>query len=218
MGLWVLIGALLGARSGYVLMHLHFYLLHPAGIAKFWQGGLSGFGAFAGAVLFSIIAARILHMQTLQTLDRMSYLILPLGVTIWLGCWAAGTAYGPTLEPGTWWGMAILDETGLNSLRVPLQPMAAISLFVLIYIIERKIPHQKNGILFAGTGLGISLHSLLFSFFRADPVQSVFGLRLDSLLALFSSVCFAVYLIILIKRVLIKDKMKKDDIVQEAAA
>lgn len=215
-GLWVLIGGLLGARTGFVLMHLHYYSLHPGESVKFWQGGMSGFGAFAGAVLFSIIAARVLHMQTLKTLDRMSCLILPLGVMSWLGCWTAGTAYGPTLEPGTWWGMATLDETGLSSLRVPLQPMAAISLFVIIYILELKIPHLNNGILFAGTGLGISLHSLLFSFFRADPVQAVFGLRLDSMLALISSVCFAVFIIILIKRVLIKDKMKKDDIVQEA--
>jgi len=35
-------------------------------------------------------------------------------ISIWLGCWASGAAYGPLLPPGTWWAVSVLDERGMR--------------------------------------------------------------------------------------------------------
>lgn len=215
MGIWALCGGLLGARIGFVLTHLHYYSIHREALAKFWQGGLNGFGAVTGIILFTIIAARVLHLSTLNALDLMSSLVLPLGAMAWAGCWAAGSAYGPTLAPGTWWGMMIVDETGLRSLRVPLQPAASITLFFCISLVERTAGKTGSGFRFGWVGLILSIHTLIFSFLRSDPMQIIFGVRLDTWLALFSAVCFTVFIVILHKRMVKKDKMKRRNPTQE---
>lgn len=217
-GIWALCGGLLGARTGFVLTHLHYFSIHRDALAKFWLGGLNGFGAIAGSILFILIAARILHLRPLKALDLMSSLVLPLGVMAWLGGWAVGSAYGPTLAPGTWWGMMIIDETGLSSLRVPLQPIASITLFIVISIVERKTGNMGYGFMFGWVGLTLSLHTLVFSWLRADAVQILFGLRLDVWLALLSTAGFAIFIIILYKKTAKEDKMKRRNPTQEVAA
>ncbi len=217
-GIWTLCGSLLGARLGFIIMHSHFFSNHREALARFWLGGMNGFGAIIGAILFILIAARVLHMHTLPTLDLMSSMVLPLGVMVWLGCWAAGTAYGRILEPGTWWGMMISDESGSISLRMPLQPMASITLYVILYIIEWQTRHAGSGLIFTWIGLGLSLHIFMFSFLRSDPIQTLFGWRLDSWLALFSAISFTVLLVILYKWISKKDKMNRKHPAKEETA
>lgn len=216
--IWVLCGSLVGARLGYVLSHLHYFSKYRAESVQFWLGGMDGCGALAGAVIFTIAAALIFKSGVLRTLDLMTGMLLPITVAGWLGCWAIGAAYGQALEPGTWWGMMMLDETGVTSLRVPLQPAAAVSLIIFLLLIDHLTRHQTQGIPFTARCLVFSVHTLLFSFMRADPMQILWNLRLDTVLLILSSIVFAIVLAILLQRKTKTDKMKRYDLQHEVEA
>ncbi len=213
-GICVLFGSLLGARLVYVLFHLHYYSLYPGEILKFWSG-LDSFGAFMGAVFFTIFAGLVLRSGIFRTLDLMTVMLLPIAVAGWLGCWAVGAAYGQALEPGTWWGMLMLDETGVTSLRVPLQPLAAASLILFMFLADRFTRHSVHGLAFAVNCLVFSLHALIFTLMRADPMQTLWGLRLDTVLFGFSLVILVILLIFLLRQKSKTDKMKKYNLQQE---
>lgn len=216
--IWALCGGLLGARLGYVIFHLQYYSLHRGEILKFWAGGVGDFGVLAGAVIFTILAALIFRSGVFRTLDLVAVMLLPVAVAGWLGCWSVGAAYGQALEPGTWWGILALDETGVTSLRVPLQPAAAASLIIFLLLAERLTRQRTQGLFFAANCLIFSLHTLLFSLMRADPMQILWGLRLDTLFWIFSSTAFAVVLVILLQRKSKTDKMNRDDLQLEVDA
>ncbi len=38
-------------------------------------------------------------------LDRLALMLAPLGAAAWVGCWLAGSAYGPPAPQGAWWGL-----------------------------------------------------------------------------------------------------------------
>jgi hypothetical protein len=90
----------------------------------------------------------------------------------------------------------------LTALRVPVQPVALISLLLVLGLIEwllRLI--KKDGLKAAVSFLVLSLHSLLFSFMRYDSVQRLYGLRLDSWAAIIFSAATCLFLmIVLIKK------------------
>lgn len=216
--IWVLCGSLLGARLGYVFFNLNYYSLHRGEILKIWAGGVNGFGALVGAVIFTILAALVFHLGNLRTLDLMTGMLLPISVAGWLGCWAVGAAYGQSLEPGTWWGLRMLDDSGVTGLRVPLQPAAAVSLIIFLLLVERLTHHQAQGIPFAASGLVFSLLALLFSFMRADPIQTLWNLRLDSILSIILSFACTILLGFLVWRKRKKDKMKRQERIDETTA
>jgi phosphatidylglycerol:prolipoprotein diacylglycerol transferase len=184
-GSLTLFGSLVGARLGYVLENLHYFGAHAGQIAAFWLGGLTWEGALAGGLLALILEKKIWQWSFFSLLDRLSLLLLPVGIAGWLGCWLTGVAYGQTLPNGVWWGIHTLDESGTLALRVPVQLLAAISLAVFLgfseLIIQRgKVTGWRGSLL----TLIFSADMLLFSFLRADPAQTWLGLRFESWAAL----------------------------------
>jgi phosphatidylglycerol:prolipoprotein diacylglycerol transferase len=184
-GLLTLLGALLGARIFYILEHLHYYALYAKEIVQIWQGGLAWEGALAGALLSILLAARVWQWDFWQLCDRLMVMLLPLSLATWLACLLEGSAYGIALPQDTWWGIRVLDETGIAALRSPVQPLAALSLLVFLGLAEvllRKStrPGLRSSVLL----LIFSLDMLLFTFMRADAAQSWLGLRLESWAAL----------------------------------
>ncbi|PKN95692.1 MAG: hypothetical protein CVU42_06830 [Chloroflexi bacterium HGW-Chloroflexi-4] len=201
-GVFTLAGAILGARLVFVAAYQSYFSTHTQEISLITLGGLSWPGALAGAILFAFLSLLIFRLPLLEGLDRLSRMLLPLGVTIWLGAWKTGIAFGQLLPAGTWWGMMLRDESGLTALRVPVQPVALISLLLVLGLIEwllRLI--KKDGLKAAVSFLVLSLHSLLFSFMRYDSVQRLYGLRLDSWAAIIFSAATCLFLmIVLIKK------------------
>ncbi len=184
-GMLVLVGALLGARVAYVLEHLHYYGLYPREIIQIWQGGLAWEGALAGALLAVALATRLWQWGFWQLCDRLVVMLMPLSIAAWLACLLEGSAYGITLPQGTWWGLSVLDESGLYSLRSPVQPLAALSLLVFLGLAELLLRKaNRPGLCSTVLLLIFSLDMLLFTFMRADPAQSWLGLRIESWAAL----------------------------------
>ncbi len=173
-------GALVGARLGYVLENLHYFSTHPGQTAAIWLGGLTWEGALAGGLLALLLAKKIWQWSFFSLLDRLSLLLLPVGIAGWLGCWLTGVAYGQTLPNGVWWGIRTLDETGTLALRVPVQLLAAISLAAFLgfseLIVRGGKPTGWRGSLLT---LIFSADMLLFSFLRADPAQTGSVLRMS---------------------------------------
>jgi phosphatidylglycerol:prolipoprotein diacylglycerol transferase len=180
-GLLTLGGALLGARLGYVVLHLSYFSKHILESFAFWRGGLTWVGALGGALLTLLLAKKIWQWSFFSLLDRLSLLLLPLGVAGWLACWLSGAAYGQPLPVAAWWGIQAIDEASLLALRTPVQPLAAISLLVFMGFTELVIlQNQTIGWKGSLACLVFSADMLLFSFLRADSSQRWLGLRPES--------------------------------------
>jgi len=196
--LGTLMGALAGARVGYILAHPLYFSLHPQQRLLFWQGGLNDFAALAGAILLAILTTIIMRARLLPTLNLMSLMLLPVSTMIWLGLWYEGVAYGRTLPAGSVFGIPSPDEAGMLATRFPLQLVAALSLLLLLMLIEYLTKNSSPGFRFALLGLGFSTHTLIFSVFRADPVYPVAGISIDSIFSLLFAVVFALTAVILL--------------------
>ena len=184
-GLITQFGALIGARIGFILASGSYFLSHKVEVIQIAKGGLSWPGSVAGALLFAWIALRLLRLPRHSGMDLLSRMLLPIAASVWLAGWQVGIAYGQTLQAGTWWGLQTADETGLVTLRVPVQPAAVLSLLIVMGFCEWMTRSAKRpGLKAAVSGMVFSIHSLLFSFMRYDNVQRFFGLRLDSLAAI----------------------------------
>lgn len=192
-----LVGALAGARAGYVLSHSQYFSLHPQKAWLFWQGGLNAFGALAGAILSALLVIILLRSRVLPGLDLMSLMLLPVSTLIWLGLWYEGVAYGKTLPGGSFFGINSPDEAGMLTTRFPLQLTAALSLMLFLILIEYFTKNSRPGLRFSLLGLGFSTHTLIFSVFRADPVYQAAGVAIDSFFSLLFAVIFALTALIL---------------------
>lgn len=180
LGLLVQCSALIGARLAFVLAHLSYYSTRKSEALIISTGGLWWPGAVVGGLLTIFVIGLVQKHKVKQNLDRFSVFLLPMAVSFWLASWSAGVAYGARLDPSVWWGIPMLDTNGVSLPRVPVQPVAALTLLLTLGAIEWWLKNQlpvgrRLGILLLITGV----HTLLFSLLRDDPIQPVFGIRLD---------------------------------------
>lgn len=188
-GLAVLLGALLGGRLAFAAVNWAYFCTHPLEILQVFQGGLSGMGALCGAIFALTIFARIVR----EPLPRLADSILPLAATltisVWVGCWLEGCAYGAQID----WGIPSLDEWGQISPRLPVQLIGAALTVLLAWWLDRSRTSTSDGGVkdarpegwSAALGLmGLSLIVLIVSFLRADPGPTWNGLRLEAWAAL----------------------------------
>lgn len=61
---WVIVAGMLGARIGHVVLYEPaYYLAHPWDMLRMWEGGLSSFGGFAGAIIAAIWFVHTRHFD-----------------------------------------------------------------------------------------------------------------------------------------------------------
>ncbi|MBI5072175.1 prolipoprotein diacylglyceryl transferase [Candidatus Falkowbacteria bacterium] len=83
---WIILSALIGGRLLYVAEHLNIYFAAPLLILKLWQGGMSVYGGFLGAILASVLYLKKYKLKFWQYADAVVF-GLPLGLFIGrLGC------------------------------------------------------------------------------------------------------------------------------------
>jgi len=199
-GLLVLFAALMGARLFYVGLNWPYFNLHWEEIPRVWAGGLAWPGAFAGgglAYLLLVFITRSIEPRFNGPRqvgwipfgwigDRLYPLLPPLAVTTWLGLWQTGVGYGASVPAGAWWGVPSLDETGVYSLRFPVQALAALSLLAFMGLLELKVkPLHPEGRLSGLAAMGLLLHILIFSLLCAGPAPYWQGMRTDTWFAAF---------------------------------
>jgi len=195
-GMGILLAALAGARLDYCLERFSYYGHRPLEVAAFWQGGLAWQGAVIGGWAAVIFLSFAWQKPLAVLLDFTSVMLLPMAVTVWLGAWTEGAAYGAALPAGTWWGMPSMDVSGEAALRVPLQLGASLLLLVGIGAVEVFSPRiKRSGIQGALTWLVFSLAMIPFTLLRDDPSPLLLNLRVETWFAiLFAAVSFFLFL------------------------
>lgn len=179
-GLATLAAALVGARLLYVGLHPAFYAGEPLLKTLFSPDGLSWPGGLAAALLIGGLAAPILRAPLAVTADRLAPLFILLSAMTWLGCALTGCAYGNELGEIYPWALPVVDMFGELTYRWPLQYIAAGSLLLAVAWVEGVTQGARQaGVRACLNGLVLGLHSLLFSYWRADPTPQINGLRLD---------------------------------------
>lgn len=120
MGFWVVLSAIVGARTFHVLVYWREYAEAPLEILKLWNGGLVFYGGFIAAVTACIVFLRKHRMPFLPVADA-SAIGIPLGLAFGrIGCTLAGCCFGKaTTLP---WAVTFTDPGSLAPLHVPLHP------------------------------------------------------------------------------------------------
>ncbi|MCJ7623713.1 MAG: prolipoprotein diacylglyceryl transferase [Anaerolineaceae bacterium] len=185
-GLVTLSGCLIGARLAYVAPNWGYFDDQLLEVPQFWLGGLSWVGAVTGGLLVMLLISHFRPIPLGKLADMLVLMIPPLGVSIWLGCWVAGIAYGPLASEGALWGIPARDEFGVLMPRFPLQLLASASLLVYCLLVEKKLLQVKRtGQAAVLMFIGLAGNMLLFTFLRSDPAPEWYGLRQDAWAAAF---------------------------------
>lgn len=183
-GLWVLLGAMLGARAAFVAVNWIYFQAHWLEAPQVWLGGLFWPGALAGALLVLVLLRLFRQVPAGFLADGFLALALPVVIASWLGCWQAGCAYGPA-APGAWWALPAPDEWGEWARRWPLQPVGAVISLGWFALVEWVHTRLQRPDLAASLGLlGLGLLLLGLSYLRADLLPAVGGLKVDTWAAL----------------------------------
>ncbi len=197
LGGWlVLLGILIGARLGFVLLHLEYYTLHNNEIPQFWLGGLSGVGALSGGVLFAFLLSIFLRVQRLALFDEVSGFILPLTLAAWIGDWLS-VSLGGLMDPS---GRQLIFPlpAGLSSQLERWIPLLAALLFlVVLSLTERWTRAARPGIRSVWLIFLVSLINMGLCVIYPGEWRSLLGMKADTLLWLITSSLFLLFLVFL---------------------
>lgn len=183
-GMWVLLGTLVGSRALYVAVSWLYYKDHLLESLQFFRGGLGWPGALAGGLLALAGFAALNHISLAELADSLVPLLAALSVSAWLGCWAAGCAYG--IASNDWWSLPAPDEWGVITNRWPVQILGALLTVGWFALVESLAgpARLKPGYRALLSLLGLSLILLAAAWLRADPGFSWNGMRLEAWAAL----------------------------------
>lgn len=164
---YVLVGAVVGGRLGYVLPNLSDYK-NVLDVFKVWEGGMAFYGGFFGGMAMAVPFVRREKLSYLRISDLVApYVVLGYAITR-LGCHIVGDHFGtPTDVP---W--AILHG-GDGRPELPRHPVslyhmaAALILFAVLLRLQAK--NFFRGAVFFTMLAGYGAVRFLVEFFRDEP-------------------------------------------------
>jgi phosphatidylglycerol:prolipoprotein diacylglycerol transferase len=156
--LWIVLAAIVGARTFHVLSMLGYYSANPGQILAIWHGGLSSFGGLIFAVPTGILLTRRRCPEL--PIGRALDLITP----VLLAAWAMGRLLGPQLMVAggghpthQWFGMYYAGQPG-RRLPVPLfQATEDFCVYLVLIAIERRLNRWPDGSVRSGYPTGTVL-------------------------------------------------------------
>ncbi|MFW6054535.1 MAG: prolipoprotein diacylglyceryl transferase [Thermodesulfobacteriota bacterium] len=170
LGFYLILGAVVGSRLLYVLLHPVYFFNRPLEIVQFWKGGL----VFIGGVIVAVIVAWIYLKQKeepfLDWLDTFAPGAAAGQALGRIGCLMAGCCYGKPADLP--WALTFMMPNSLAPLHLPLHPtqiyhsLAGLVTFVLLVLAKRK--DLKSGQLFALFLVLYSFFRFVIEFFRGD--------------------------------------------------
>ena len=200
LGLWVVLGGVLGARLFHVIDHWEHYINNPAQILGFQ--GLAIWGGLAGGGLALIIYARVRHLPLGRLVDVVAPGLLVAQIIGRFGCIVNGDAYGGItsvpwafiyVNPGSSIPSSLF---GMPTHPYPVYEMLwnAIALLVLLRL-DRRV--KKDGLVFLSYLSLYSLGRFVLTFVRQENI-TLWGLQqaqVIAMLVVLVSVAAMVYLI-----------------------
>ncbi len=171
MGFWALVGGVLGARLGFILQELPYFLSHPKELFSPQFSGLTSFGGEIVAVVGIIIWARRNKYSIIGILDLAAPGYL-LGYAIGrVGCFLNGCCYGGVCSPNLPWATTFHDAKGLHHpAQIYDALMNLVGLGILLYIERRKLVPGRIA------ALMLILHGtsrFIYEFWRAGTEDEV---------------------------------------------
>jgi phosphatidylglycerol:prolipoprotein diacylglycerol transferase len=155
MFVWVVVAAIVGARTLHVLSNLSYYSHYPLQVFAIWQGGLSSFGGLLFAVPVALITThkRCPELKLLRFADLMAPVLM--------ACWGIGRLLGPQLmvaggghPTNQWFGMYYAGQVG-KRLPVPIfQAIEDLTIFAILLLVERWLRNSAPQPAVVGAGEG----------------------------------------------------------------
>ena len=196
-GLWIFLGALLGAKIFWIIQYDSVW--HVWRAIRVWEAGLVFYGGLIGGVVAALLYTTIHRIHRRQAADLMvPYLALGQAITR-VGCFLNGCCYGDTTSapwavqypPGSHafqhqLEAGLLQADAPCSLGVHPAPLYMVGGLLLIagllkYTLERRRFHGQVAILYA-----ILYGALRFIVegLRGDSARSVFGMTVSQTISL----------------------------------
>ena len=198
-GIWVFLGALVGAKV--------FYLIQFHGVTQLWralfiwQGGLVYYGGFLGGVIALVLYAVVLRLPVLRLADVGGpYLALGQAITR-IGCFLNGCCWGRPAE-GLPWALrfprhspafrqqlddGLIRATEEAALPVhPTQLYMVLGLLVLAVLLKISVNRRRsfNGVIVLQYLFGYGLLRFAVEFCRGDSARSALGMTVSQTVSL----------------------------------
>lgn len=194
---WLIVGAIPGARLYYVLFQWNYYSQHPDQIVAIWRGGIAIHGAILGGMLAAVLFSRVKHCSFWRLADVVApSLILGQAIGRW-GNFFNSEAFGdptdlpwklfvpPERRPAGFASVAYYHPTFLY------ESLWNLMVFVGLMTLFVRFPKAKRGTLFLVYMIayscgrfwieGLRTDSLMLGPLRMAQVVSLIGVGLGSL-------------------------------------
>jgi phosphatidylglycerol:prolipoprotein diacylglycerol transferase len=209
MGFIVILSALIGSRSMYVVMNLSHYLDNPLDILKIWQGGLVFSGGVVLAIATMLWYSRQHHLSLWQIGDLWAPAVA-MGQGIGrIGCFMAGCCYGRPTDLR--FGVVFTHPDALAPLNVPLHPtqiysaIGGFTIFLILLWLYYK--RRFEGQVFLWFLILHSTARLLMERFRGDDR----GILLNSSMSITQFVTILLLVAAGLTLILLKRTVNKSD-------
>jgi phosphatidylglycerol---prolipoprotein diacylglyceryl transferase len=175
--IWLIVGAIPGARLYYVLFQWSYYSQHPDQILAIWRGGIAIHGAIIGGILAAILFSRVKRCSFWRLADIVApALILGQAIGRW-GNFFNSEAFGsPTDLP---WKLFIPEgrrPTGFESVgyyhpTFLYESLWNLMVFGLLMVLFVKFPKAKRGTLFLVYAIAYSIGRFWIEALRTDSLM-----------------------------------------------
>ena len=207
--IWIVIGIILGGRTGYVLFYnLQFYLENPLDIFKIWTGGMSFHGGMLGIIIATVYYVKKNNISFWLLTDILAC-VAPIG--LFFGR-IANFINGELIGKPTDIAWSVIFPLYDNLPRHPSQLYEALLEGVVLFVMINFIFRKKNRIVGLSSFLFLFLYSLfrIFAEFFREPDQHIGYIFPNiSLGMILSLITIMLSLIILIK--INKNDFKKNN-------
>jgi phosphatidylglycerol---prolipoprotein diacylglyceryl transferase len=175
--IWLIIGAIPGARLYYVLFQWSYYSQHPDQILAIWRGGIAIHGAILGGMLTALLFSRLKKCSFWRLADLVApSLILGQAIGRW-GNFFNSEAFGsPTNLP---WKLFIAPEhrpAGYESVAYYhptflYESLWDVMVFGLLMTLFLRFPKAKRGTIFLIYSIGYSCGRFWIEGLRTDSLM-----------------------------------------------
>lgn len=183
MAFWIMIGGILGARIGYILGNLDYFLAEPLKVIRIDEGGLVFYGGLIGCVLVVILLARR-QREPVWSLADFAVGPLPLGHALGrIGCFLNGCCYGSE----TSCPVAVHMQ---DALRHPVQLYSfALNIALYIFLLWLYPRKRRDGEVLMAYCLIYPVLRFSVEFLRGDPRVHFAGLTSAQIVSIAIFVC-----------------------------
>lgn len=189
--IWIVLGAILGARIGHCLFYeFDYYITKPwAMLTEIRNGGMASHGAAIGMLLGMWITARKYKMKYVWWLDRIMVPVAVGGMFVRLGNLFNSEIIGSeTTMPWGFKFMRLRDNLGLPVEQVPVQhptqlyeALCYLVTFVVLLLLYFKgnAAQRKPGLMFGVGVLGIFLSRFVIEFVKLNQEDFEAGMFMN---------------------------------------